>query len=319
MYKIKQYLEDIYEQMRLRRTYCRFAKKNIIKIIANRDYDNLFLREIHYNYIVHTAEEMYRNIADPELKECVNYIIENGPAMYCYKTAKQKRYDDDDIFYDSDKALFYAYWDNKKMFFKRSLNNRKKVLDYLNISFWEQSDGSPHQYLSKEFSIEQGDVVLDIGAAEGNFTLSIIDQIEKAYLFECEPEWLEALKYTFADYREKICIVPQFVSDKDHEDETTIDAFCKKNHLDQIGMIKMDIEGAEIKALIGAKDMLRGKHIKKCAICVYHNIEDADKIEKLLHGYSKAYTDGYIMSAIWHLHDLKYPYWVKGVLRAELK
>lgn len=309
-------LSDNNERIRKRKTYGHFAKKIVKKAVKEKN-DSL-LEQIRKEYIKQTVDDLYDENSDPQLRECIKFVKKHGPAMFCYPEAEEKHYSLDDICYDENIGLFYAFWRGKKMYFKRSYTDKKTVLNYINNSYWEQSAKSPHRYLAENFNVENGDVILDIGAAEGNFTLEVIDKLQKAYLFECDPEWIEALNYTFADYKDRICIVPKYVSDKSSEHKITIDDFCKEKGIEKLGMIKMDIEGAEICALKGAREMLRSGYIKKCAVCVYHNVNDAKKIEKLLPNYTKAYVDGYIMSAIWRLHDLKYPYWVKGVLRAEL-
>lgn len=308
-------LSDINERVQKRKTYGRFAKKIVKKAVKEKN-DSL-LEQIRKEYIIQTIDDLYGKNSDLQLQECMEFVKKHGPAMFCYPEAEEKHYSLDDIYYDENIGLFYAFWRGKKMYFKRSYTDKETVLNYINNSYWEQSVKSPHRYLAENFNVENKDVILDIGAAEGNFTLEVIDKLQKAYLFECDPEWIEALNYTFADYRDKICIVPKYVSDKNSEKEITIDNFCRENGITELGMIKMDIEGAEIRALKGAKRMLHTGCIKKCAVCVYHNVDDAKRIEKLLPNYTKTYVDGYIMSAIWRLHDLKYPYWVKGVLRAE--
>lgn len=39
-------------------------------------------------------------------------------------------------------------------------------------------------YLDEDFQVEEGDVVLDVGVAEGNFSMEIIERASKIYLFE---------------------------------------------------------------------------------------------------------------------------------------
>lgn len=53
---------------------------------------------------------------------------------------------------------------------------------------------------------------------------------------------------------------------------TTIDDFCKSNGI-LPDFIKMDIEGSELDALKGAKNILIKKR-PKLAICLYHKNQD---------------------------------------------
>jgi FkbM family methyltransferase len=43
---------------------------------------------------------------------------------------------------------------------------------------------------------------------------------------------------------------------------TTLDIYCNKNNINEIDLLKIDIEGYELKLLAGAKDMLNNKKIK---------------------------------------------------------
>lgn len=54
------------------------------------------------------------------------------------------------------------------------------------------------------------------------------------------------------------------------------------------GFIKMDIEGAELEALKGAKGLIQ-KYKPKLAVCVYHRPEDIEKIPELLLEYNTDY------------------------------
>jgi len=57
---------------------------------------------------------------------------------------------------------------------------------------------------------------------------------------------------------------------------------------DQVSFIKMDLEGYEDKALLGAKNTIRTYH-PKLAISVYHKFNDLIEIPKLVLGFRKDY------------------------------
>lgn len=72
------------------------------------------------------------------------------------------------------------------------------------------------------------------------------------------------------------------VSKIDENGTLTIDADCIDNRCPDATFIKMDIEGAEIDALYGAKEtILRNR--PKLAICIYHSNEHLYEIPLLIH------------------------------------
>src|SRR5690606_30541039 len=105
-----------------------------------------------------------------------------------------------------------------------------------------------------DFQITQGDVLADIGSAEGIFTLMNIELLEKAYLFEQDEQWIEALEATFAPWKEKVIIIPKYVSDRKSEKEIRLDQYFQNTTL-QPNFFKIDVEGAEEKVLNGMQGL----------------------------------------------------------------
>lgn len=62
-----------------------------------------------------------------------------------------------------------------------------------------------------------------------------------------------------------------------------------------IDFLKMDIEGAEIDALLGGKRLLQASRAR-CAICSYHRSHDEENIKLILQalGYRTATSHGYM-------------------------
>jgi len=68
----------------------------------------------------------------------------------------------------------------------------------------------------------------------------------------------------------------------------SIDDLVSKNGLDKLDFIKMDIEGAELKALMGAEKSIR-KYRPEMAISIYHKPEDFWTISQYIAGLGLGY------------------------------
>jgi len=203
----------------------------------------------------------------------------------------------------------------KKLYFNRRYD--KNYVQYMyNELLIEQDQNSPHLYETDDFFVKTGDVVADVGAAEGIFALSVIGKVEKIYLFECESEWIEALQKTFEPYKDKVEIIEKYVSDKDEGNNVTLDTFFADKKLD---FVKADIEGAEIQLLAGARKFLTSSAPNKIVLCTYHRQTDAENIESILRQnlYNTAYSKGYLLNYISRFFEP--PYFRRGVIRGEKK
>lgn len=137
-------------------------------------------------------------------KEVLDYLIEHpGLTIYPYKFVSSWDYKSVKVFLDEETALRYVIHNGYKLFFRRSSSEEEIMGTYFGLVN-EQRAESPHLYLTDDFQVNAGDVVADIGAAEGIFTLNCIEKVSKAYLFEPSTEWIEALEATFKPWKEKI-------------------------------------------------------------------------------------------------------------------
>lgn len=84
--------------------------------------------------------------------------------------------------------------------------------------------------------------------------------------------------------------------------------------------IKMDIEGAEIEALAGARRVIENNNLK-LVLCCYHRQNDEENIKVMLkEEFNLEITKGYML--FWNnegLENLKPPYFRRGVIRATKK
>jgi FkbM family methyltransferase len=149
--------------------------------------------------------------------------------------------------------------------------------------------------------VQQGDIVLDCGANIGVFVRASLDAGAKTVVaIEPAPENIEALNRNFKDEiaAGRVIVYPKGVWDKDdfltlHVDEhnsaadsfmitregsrandvklplTTIDKLVAELNLPKVDFIKMDIEGAEVKALNGGRATIAKDH-PRMALSVYH-------------------------------------------------
>jgi FkbM family methyltransferase len=155
--------------------------------------------------------------------------------------------------------------------------------------------------------VKPGDVVLDCGANIGAYTrVALKAGASKVIAIEPGPENIECLRRNFKSEigEGKVVIYPKGVWDKDdvlplHIDPknsagdsfviqregshtinlplTTIDKMVAELQLDRVDYIKMDIEGAERKAIAGARETL-ARWKPRMALCVYHLMDDPQAI-----------------------------------------
>lgn len=237
--------------------------------------------------------QKYENSEDVEIRETVDWLRNHTI------TVRNQRENTKSIIYEvfSDElngGYPYVNFMGKRMYYpkdyKFGLKDGKRYLT--NIVENDQYEGSPHLYIHDTHKIERDDVIVDAGVAEGNFALSYIDIISKAYLIESSESWLDALQLTFRPYKNKVVFVPKMLSDEDSENSITLDTLLQDNKVD---FVKMDIEGAEAGALLGGINVLRNNNVK-LSVCAYHRQRDAEYIRFILEslGYRISYAQGYM-------------------------
>lgn len=251
---------------------------------------------------------------DSEIGSILEYISKNRLQVFNYDFIYKYTSRNNDIYYDINNDLHYIVHSGKKMYFKRKMS-KHEINEYYNSICMEQDIESPHLYLDDELKNNKYRVALDVGVAEGNFALSIIDQVDELYLFEVDSLWIEALEATFRPYKDKVHIVNKFVSNKDNENEVRLDTYFKDNK--SIDLVKMDIEGAEVLALQGAKNILRNNDDIKLLVCTYHKESDEEKVREILCNYDISSSNGYMVFI--YDDNLKEPYFRRGVLKANVR
>jgi hypothetical protein len=245
--------------------------------------------------------------------EICAFLKENGLHVFPYNFTKKYKPEDIGVMFDSQTSLHYVMYSGKRLYFKRDWSPEKIKFKF-SFLLNEQDPVSPHQYLSDDFTVCDGDTVADAGAAEGIFVLPLVDKIKHAYLFETDEEWLEALNATFAPYKDKITIINKYVSNKNDSMNVSLDEYFKNKKLD---FIKIDVDGAERDLLDGAKTILSQSDPIKIAICTYHNQNDEKEFDTVLrsHKFTTSTSGKYML--FYYDDNLAEPYLRRGILRAK--
>jgi len=244
---------------------------------------------------IHKYYENHRDVP-PEITEHLKQMNEVGVFAYNYNLLEKYINRRIQVHHDKNKDLPYIIQDDRKLYFSRELGSDTEIAHYYNIISAEQDSESPHCYFSGNLDFDNCEVLLDIGAAEGNLAFSVVDRVKKVYVFECENNFVEALSATFESYGDKVEIVRKYVSDKNNKNETTIDEFLR-NKPYKSGIIKMDIEGFEMLALSGAIETLRDKNFT-FIVAAYHRSTDETEIPTFLSkfNYECRLSKGYLLA-----------------------
>jgi len=289
----------------------KFIPDNIIDLFGNLFHLGYFpLKNKIRKYFL----SLNKNEQEPEVIEIISYLEKHRLTAIPYDFCKKYNTKKIDVYYDKTSKLRYVYHNNKRLYFP--YKDKETVRScYIDLCI-EQDINSPHRYETNEFSTEDGDIIADIGAAEGIWALGNAEKAGKIYLFECKSEWIRSLEKTFEPWKEKTTIVSKFVSNTDDENNVTLDNFFKKGKVD---IIKADIEGMEINLLQGSQELLKLTDNLKLLLCTYHRKDDAKKIKEILEnsGFTTEYSKGYIFQ----ITDKKIdePYMRRGVIRAKKK
>lgn len=253
------------------------------------------------------------NRIDAEQKEILEYLRTNEVRIFPYPFHDNYSAEQVEVFFDSEKGMRYVLQDGKRLYFKKRWGVKRIQRAYSDLSR-EQDINSPHRYLTDSFSIGSNDVLADIGAAEGNFSLSVIDKVKKIYLFEYDREWDEALRATFAPWAGKVEIINKYVADFNDDSHIALDDFCDQKK--DINFLKIDVDGAESIVLNSCKRLFGSDAPLKVALCTYHKQDDEEVFTELLkkQRFSVTPSKGYMIN----YYDKKInPPWIRrGLIRA---
>ncbi len=190
------------------------------------------------------------------------------------------------------------------------------------------SEDIKYQCIATTFLLEQyrykdlvrilpGDVCIDAGACLGDTSLYFcMNGAQKVYSFEIDRSNIECLKKTVGNYsmEQKIQICEAALADRSGSmfftpdpgnygagkigmqqgegsysvETTTIDAFCEANGIHPT-FIKMDIEGAEPSAIMGARQTIL-KERPRFAVSIYHAWQHRWELPLMLRDITPGYN-----------------------------
>tara|TARA_B100001093_G_scaffold518020_1_gene601406 strand:+ start:1856 stop:2950 length:1095 start_codon:yes stop_codon:yes gene_type:complete len=167
------------------------------------------------------------------------------------------------------------------------------------------------QYFNKFTTDKQNEdhiVFVDGGAYDGDSYFDCIknQNISEAYLFEPDPNNFKLLLENFSSIDNKPLLIPLGLSNR--YDTFTFSSFGEAGHIDNNGdisistcsideffgdkkvdFIKLDIEGNEKNALIGAKDVIN-KNLPIICLSAYHRPEDIWDLANVIDSISNNYS-----------------------------
>lgn len=287
-------------------------KKTLYKSLVPK----IFRRRIDKKRLKNEVLNYYDSLSKDELKpeeiEALDYLRNHEFCIFPYPFIENYSKADIEVFKEPN-GMQYVIKDEKKLYFKRKSSARGIRRNYTEL-LKEQDPLSAHRYLTDEFEVSENSILVDVGAAEGVLPLDVIKKVKKAYLFETDERWLEAMQATFAPWSDKIEIINKFVSDKNDANHVSLDEFFKDKEAPDF--IKIDAEGSEADILKGAKNLLESSDHLKVAICCYHKPNDAEEFEHFFNEreFETEFADGYMLFPEPKTYEP--PYLRRGILRA---
>lgn len=189
------------------------------------------------------------------------------------------------------KRRFQPFFEQLHRFALRGMNYHVKDVGLVSTS----GEINAIKYIRKLVGNSNNIILFDVGANAGNYSCQLVTAFEGApatiHAFEpsyiiCKRLIMKMLPHRsvtahylgMSDKKDKVklyrrkeaamgtSLYPGVIPEEKLEPEevtlTTIDEFCRENGISHIDLLKLDIEGHELKALQGAAGMIREKRIR---------------------------------------------------------
>jgi len=269
----------------------------LTNLLENLSLDEIFYN-IRYNYI--------------KLNDNIKNSIEDFLNKFNYWGSLDYKNNDYTEIYEKAKSLKNNLEDYKWLY-NRLEDYRSKKLLFAILNNWYKYDFNNLE-TSREINYKdyfdldivkcKDEVFVDLGAYTGDTTLDYIntygiDSYKQIYCYEITPDIFAILKNNLAKYPNITC-KRNAVSDKKEimyvnnskvdasantvteEGDISIDSVTLDEDIKEtITTLKMDIEGYEQKAILGAKNHIQNDK-PKLLLSVYHNNEDLWKIPRMI-------------------------------------
>ncbi|MBA4321332.1 MAG: dimethyladenosine transferase [Odoribacter sp.] len=285
----------------------------IYRIVVPKPLRTIILKQTLRKKILKYFASVAKEKLNDEQQDVLRYLEKNPVETFPYPFSAKYSPDNVEVFFDDKRGMRYVLMENKRLYFKKRWSERRIKKGYSDL-MREQDSDSPHLYLTDKFNVGSDDVVADIGAAEGNFSLSVIEKVKRIYIFEHDKEWSEALEATFAPWKDKVEVINKRVAGFNDPGHIKFDTFFSDKK--DINFLKIDVDGAEQQVLNSCTSILETEGPVRIALCTYHKNNDEQDFTELLngHGFSVIPSKGYMV----HYFDkmMKAPYLRRGLIRA---
>ncbi len=290
-----------------------------IRKLLRRSFPGLYKRFGRY---FHTHYKLQRQIlrharrhpaqySDPELRAALEKLKRSTISVFSFPG--YEKYDDLALAVHTDGEGFpWVEHGGRRLYFRCGTGADEVVRDYRRL-LSEQDPASPHRYRTDSFEVMEGDLLMDIGAAEGIFALDNIEKASRVIIFEVDEAWVAALKRTFGPWRDKVEIINRYASDTDCDGNLTVDTALQDYGPDAPLLLKLDVEGAEERVLRGAREAL-SRPGTRAVVCTYHRDGDHGRLSGAMRGmgFEVSTSSGWMLFV--HGKKLGPPFFRRGVI-----
>lgn len=250
---------------------------------------------------------------DPDVRAAVDFLRANPLHHFPAGFVADYRASDHPARRDPATGLHYVEHAGHRLYWRDGRKARRIPGDYTAL-LAEQDERSPHRYLVPGFDVKPGDVVADVGCAEGNFALEVVERAAHVHLFEADERWVNALEATFAPWKHKVTIHRSLVGKRSGDGMVALDDYFAGRPPPTF--LKLDVEGYEADVLNGARATIARARDVRAAVCTYHRQEDEAALAALLGelGFSCEASRGYML--LYRDPAFGPPYFRRALLRA---